>query len=718
MANFPPILTEILRTRIILTGPNQIDMKFPSTNGRSFSSNYYFKTLTNNEKVKREWLIYSKKLDSIHCFCCLLYDSNTRRNVLSASQGFNDWTHLSRSIKMHETSSNHLDNFIMWKENFSRLSNSATIEDNFERNLKNETKRLRMVFERFVSMTMFLARQNLAFAGTNTASGNFYELAHTIGEFDLVMKTHLESGSRIKYLGPETQNELITLIGNKVRRTIIEQIVQSKYYSLILDCTPDVSHQEQMTFVIRFVYFDVNKRVFYINESFIEFINISDTSGKAIANVAVDTLSKHTIEVNDMRGQGYDNGSNMKGKHIGVQAQIHSLNPLAVFIPCSNHTMNLTLNDAASASIEISGFFSTVQKIYTFLSASTGRWDVLKKHCSSVDLVPKALSTTRWSARVSAIKPLRRNLNKILAALDEISNSESFDAGVRHEAKCIIDFIDFKFICSVCIWHEILEQIDRVSKQMQRIDMNISSVVILLDDVSKFLVHYKENGYQPAVEEANRIANENDISANFEQTSRGRPRKEMIDSEELYKQKFFDFVIDVATKSIKERFEAINSHSKLYSFLYDYEHLNERYTNGELIGFCNNFQTALTHNGNSDIDANELCNELRIVGNIMEGCKIGHTIDILNKIAEKRLENSLPNAVIAYRILLTLPVSVASGERTFSKLKIIKNYLRNRMFQDRLSNLAIISIEQELARTLDYTEIIDEFAQLKARKFI
>lgn len=111
-----------------------------------------------------------------------------------------------------------------------------------------------------------------------------------------------------------------------------------------------------------------------------------------------------------------------------------------------------------------------------------------------------------------------------------------------------------------------------------------------------------------------------------------------------------------------------------------------------------------------------MCNELRIVGKIMEGRQIEHIIDILNEIVKKRLENSLPNAVIAYKILLTLPVSVATGERTFSKLKLTKTYLRSTMLQERLSNLAIISIEQDVAKTLNYDQIIDEFAHLKARK--
>lgn len=80
------------------------------------------------------------------------------------------------------------------------------------------------------------------------------------------------------------------------------------------------------------------------------------------------------------------------------------------------------------------------------------------------------------------------------------------------------------------------------------------------------------------------------------------------------------------------------------------------------------------------------------------------------------MENLVPNMVIAYRIMLAMPVSVASGERSFSKLKIIRNYLRNSMNEDRLNSLAIVSIENEVARSIDYEDTIDQFASLKARK--
>jgi len=68
-----------------------------------------------------------------------------------------------------------------------------------------------------------------------------------------------------------------------------------------------------------------------------------------------------------------------------------------------------------------------------------------------------------------------------------------------------------------------------------------------------------------------------------------------------------------------------------------------------------------------------------------------YLMEILNLI--KRLD-SFPNACIAYRIMLTIPVTVASAEISFSKLKLIKSYLRSTMSQDRLNGLAILSIEK------------------------
>ncbi|KAF0705824.1 zinc finger MYM-type protein 1-like, partial [Aphis craccivora] len=55
---------------------------------------------------------------------------------------------------------------------------------------------------------------------------------------------------------------------------------------------------------------------------------------------------------------------------------------------------------------------------------------------------------------------------------------------------------------------------------------------------------------------------------------------------------------------------------------------------------------------------------------------------------------------------------------SFSKLKIIKNYLRNSLSQIKLSGLALIAIENEIVDSLNLENIVDTFAAKKARKKI
>lgn len=96
--------------------------------------------------------------------------------------------------------------------------------------------------------------------------------------------------------------------------------------------------------------------------------------------------------------------------------------------------------------------------------------------------------------------------------------------------------------------------------------------------------------------------------------------------------------------------------------------------------------------------------------------KIASPLDLLNVIHSNSLKDIYPNIDIALRIFLTLPVTVASCERSFSKLKIIKNYLRSTLAQERLTNLGILSIEFSMANSIGFDNIIDNFASTKARK--
>jgi hypothetical protein len=73
-----------------------------------------------------------------------------------------------------------------------------------------------------------------------------------------------------------------------------------------------------------------------------------------------------------------------------------------------------------------------------------------------------------------------------------------------------------------------------------------------------------------------------------------------------------------------------------------------------------------------------------------------------------------PNVSIAYQILLTVPLTVTSAKRSFSKLKLLKKYLRSTMSQERLNGLSICNIEMKILESIELNIILNDFASRNA----
>ncbi|XP_047132412.1 uncharacterized protein LOC124811151 [Hydra vulgaris] len=118
-----------------------------------------------------------------------------------------------------------------------------------------------------------------------------------------------------------------------------------------------------------------------------------------------------------------------------------------------------------------------------------------------------------------------------------------------------------------------------------------------------------------------------------------------------------------------------------------------------------------------DLCKNEFSDEVRhffsVRRNILASEK---PVELLNEVYAKGLYSIFQQVCVSLRIFLTLPVSTSEGERSFSKLAIIKDYLRSTMGQERLCYLMILSIESDLAINVNYEEVISSFVAKKARK--
>uniref|UniRef100_A0ACD5WY24 Uncharacterized protein n=1 Tax=Avena sativa TaxID=4498 RepID=A0ACD5WY24_AVESA len=130
-------------------------------------------------------------------------------------------------------------------------------------------------------------------------------------------------------------------------------------------------------------------------------------------------------------------------------------------------------------------------------------------------------------------------------------------------------------------------------------------------------------------------------------------------------------------------------------------------------GRCTKLAHTLSlESGACDVELNDLISELGVLQYALPN-KSMTGLEIFEYV---RAADCYPNIYIAYRILFTLPVTVASAERSFSKVKLLKNHLRPTMSQERLNGLATICIEKKLLDEIDIDTIINDFASRSVRR--
>nr|XP_047139153.1 zinc finger MYM-type protein 1-like [Hydra vulgaris] len=319
------------RTNIILMGPSSNPSNFPrDQKEHKFPTYIFLEEQRNGEKVKRDWLVWSKAVASLFCFPCSLFGSPnlTRPGVQSS--------------------------LLSWNGATIHLKSQKSIEHQLEIQIVDETKRWKVILQCILDVTIFLASRNLAFRGSNqklfkNGNGNFLGALELIARHNKTLQDHMhliakhqeeEKRMQAHYLSWKSQNEFIKECGKLVVREVIREIKKSIYFTIITDSTSDLSHSEQITFVFRFLHFNDNQ-LWEVKERFFKLEKLEKKKGSDITKLILNVLGENELDIKNCRGQGYDNGANMAGVYNGVQALIRQNNPQAVFIPCSAHSLNL-----------------------------------------------------------------------------------------------------------------------------------------------------------------------------------------------------------------------------------------------------------------------------------------------------------------------------------------------------------------------------------------
>ncbi|CAH2319537.1 zinc finger MYM-type 1-like [Pelobates cultripes] len=701
---------------------------FPKSfkDGRCCTADMFLRNCPNGDKVERKWLCYSNNTGRIYCFDCKLFSSST--NAFS-SDGFSDWKHASERISSHEQSQHHI-RAVIDTAKFSKLE--GRIDYKMQQQIEELTTYGQNLVKRLLSVIVFLAERGLAFRGDDQTigsphNGNYLGILELLSEYDAFLAQHIQTKANkgkgcTSYLSANVCEELIQITGDKILEVVISHIKMAKYYSVSVDSAEDSSHTDQLTVIIR--YLEENRPV----ERFVTFLPSTGHKGEEMADALLAFLNSVGLTIQECRGQSYDNASNMSGHYKGMQARILNMNKYAKYIPCFGHSLNLVGKDAANSCSEAVRFFNFVQALYTFFSGSTRRYKKLKDQLDMRGLsvsIPKKLSDTRWSCRADACQALVHGYDNIMDILFEFATDIEEKSECRNTAKGLFYQIS-KLETGIFaeFWNTVLQRFNSSSKTLQSVQLNLNAAVGVLKSLKDF-INEQRTKFDAFEEAGKRLTDTEEYIVEHRRLQRRNVRQQPLDyghseeaqltPKEAFYAKAFLPCVDKLLMCLEHRLGAYSEVCDLFGFLINFPAMDS-----ESINIAAEKLSAFYKHDLGTTFGDELIQFQSFISLFLDEKPDDCSIEqfMYNTINDKDVRYTFPNTEIALKIYLTLMISNSSGERSFSKMKLIKNLQRTTMSQSRLTKLSIMSAESDILRVLDFSNITKTFAAQKARRLI
>lgn len=167
-------------------------------------------------------------------------------------------------------------------------------------------------------------------------------------------------------------------------------------------------------------------------KSFCHFSKLIES--QVIAGEIIKFLNENDLPLKYIRGQGFDGASNMSSSNVGVQARIKEHSPLATYIHCSGHSLNLVLSKSCTLP-EIRNVLDRLKHCCHFFLSSPKRNGLLEKLIDkNVHSIHESkrkslldLCKTRWAERHGAYQHFYQAFLFIVEALEVIGY------GMHHE---------------------------------------------------------------------------------------------------------------------------------------------------------------------------------------------------------------------------------------------------------------------------------------------
>ena len=179
------------------------------------------------------------------------------------------------------------------------------------------------------------------------------------------------------YISNTIQNQIISILADQVSHSIISRVKAAKWFSVIADEVTDVSNKEQLSIALRYV--DTHSGTLLVREDLIGFAECNTgISGCDLASKITSTLEELGLDLEHLRGQAYDGAGNMAGSVRGTAALICAQYPLAMYLHCASHCLNLAVVKSLEVA-SVRNMMAVVGRTYQFFSAHPKRQGAFEK---------------------------------------------------------------------------------------------------------------------------------------------------------------------------------------------------------------------------------------------------------------------------------------------------------------------------------------------------
>lgn len=348
-------------------------------------------------------------------------------------RGENEWSidgiphikNLVRKAEKHQISKKHLTN----KESFHMLGKHRiehTISESRRLTAINHNKQVdvnRKILARLIDVVCFLGKQELAFRGhreneSSLNKGNYCEILDLLAKEEQFIREHFSTNSVFKGTSHDIQNDLIHCVTEVLNSHILKELQTTNFISIQADETTDVSCRSQMSIIVRYTLDDK------IEERFIGFFDVSkNKTATGLSEVILNEILKWNIS-KKLVCQTYDGASVMAGEKNGVQSIIQNIYPMAIFIHCYAHQLNLVLLHGAKTIKDIKLFISNLTMFHSFFSRSSKRNELLREQGFRL---PNQCNT-RWNYHSRAALTIKLHFNELKNAVSHVVDEPGWDS--------------------------------------------------------------------------------------------------------------------------------------------------------------------------------------------------------------------------------------------------------------------------------------------------